>query len=179
MLHQSFFSTENSTAYSFFYLDTNPYSIDGVDWLLSARSLAPEIEEKFQIKIYFVDGASVGYDAVHAVYEDFPIIISVTLCLVFALMAIAFKSISAPLRLVLTIVLTLAFVYGLAVLVYQFGLFEFLHVDALANYHSMNWLPPGNVIECVVYIYVIFLPTLCCVLYSHVLYYYHWSGLGL
>ena len=134
-------------------MGTNPYSIDGVDWLLQARGLKQHILDQYQIEIYYVDGASGGYDAVHAVYLEFPVIIGVTLCLVFALMAFSFRSISAPLRLIVTIVLTLAFVYGLAVLTYQNGALSWFHSTAFANYHSMNWLPPGMFY----FVYLIFL----------------------
>lgn len=75
---------------------------------------------------YLRFGAAMSYDVATDVYNAFPTIILVTLALVFVLMAFAFNSIVAPIRSVLTLALTLSFVYGLAVLVYQHGAFAFL-----------------------------------------------------
>ena len=152
MLHAEFFSpVSNSSVYCYFYLEVNPYSQQGVKWLESARELGSHIKQEYSLNVYYVDGASVSHDAVEAVYAEFPIIIVVTLTTVFILIAISFKSISAPLRLVLTIVLTLAFCYGLTVLTYQFGILSWLKSDAVGNYGSVNWLPPGeySYIHCV------------------------------
>ena len=51
-------------------------------------------------------------------YDVFPLMITVTLSTVFVLMGIFFKSIVVPIRSVFSISLTLAWVYGLTVLVY-------------------------------------------------------------
>ena len=144
MLYSEFFSTvKNSSVYCYFYLEVNPYTRDGVNWLESARKLGAHISQKYSLNVYYVDGCSVSHDAVEAVYEEFPVIIVVTLATVFLLIAVCFRSISVPLRLVLTIVLTLAFCYGLTVLTYQYGLLYWFKSDAVANYDSVIWLPPG------------------------------------
>ena len=56
----------------------------------------------------------VEYDAVEAVYDMFPLMIGVTLSLVFLLMGGAFHSIVAPMRSVGSIMITLAVCYGYA-----------------------------------------------------------------
>lgn len=145
-MYEQFFSGINTDVhpvlYCFFYLDTNPYSVDGTDWLKQARNLAPYMKEHFRLNIMYADGAAAAYDSVEEVYSEFPAMIAVTLSIVFILMAIAFRSIAAPARLILTIVLTLAFCYGFCVLTYQQGVMSFLNADAFAKYGSINWLPP-------------------------------------
>lgn len=141
-MHQTFFSKHNNTIYTYLYLNINPYNVDGVHWLLDARSLSPFIKNEFNLNIYFSDGASIAYDSVHQVYSEFPIIIIATLSTVFVIMMLSFKSISAPARLVLTIICTLAFCYGLAVLTYQYGFLSWLSYHAFGNYGAISWLPP-------------------------------------
>lgn len=141
-MHQTFFSLQNNTVYTYFYLNTDPYSVDGVHWLTRARSLSNFIKTEFNLNIYYSDGGSIAYDSVHQVYGEFPIIIIATLSTVFVIMMICFKSISAPARLVVTIILTLAFCYGLAVLTYQYGVLSWFGYYAFGNYGSINWLPP-------------------------------------
>jgi len=68
--------------------------------------------------------------------------ISITLAVVFLLIGLAYRSVVAPLRSVLTIGLTLGFVYGLAVCVYQWGAFDGLHLRALGQVCSLS-LPPS------------------------------------
>ena len=76
-------------------------------------------DDATQFKMYLANGAGVTYDAEEAVYGAFPAIIGCTMAVVFCLMAFAFGSIVAPLRSVATLCLTLSFVFGLLVLVYQ------------------------------------------------------------
>ena len=47
-----------------------------------------------------------------------------------------------PARAVITIMLTLSFVFGLLVLTYQYGMFSWLGLSQLDNMHSIFWLSP-------------------------------------
>lgn len=94
------------------------------------------------MNVYIAYGATTEYDAVQAVYKEFPIMIASTLAVVFTLMACAFKSIAAPIRSVGSIVLTLVFCYGLANLVYKHGAFEGLNSRPFSNQGAIDWLPP-------------------------------------
>lgn len=94
------------------------------------------------MNLYLALGAGVTYDAVNEVYESFYLIITVTLSVVFVLMGVAFQSLVAPLRSVLTLCLTLSFCFGFMVLVYQHGALSFLNIRAVSNIHATCWLPP-------------------------------------
>lgn len=123
-------------------LGLDPFSLDGVDWLIDARDSLKDSEKKFPFKLYLSQSASITYDAQQAVYDSFPMIIIVTLSVVFVLMAVAFQSLVAPIRSVLTLCLTLSFVFGLLVLVYQHDAFNFLNQRCVRGVGATAWLPP-------------------------------------
>lgn len=77
-----------------------------------------------------------------AVYAAFPRLVAATLATVFVLLAVAFQSLVAPLRSVATLALTLATVFGCAVLVYQHGALAFLGARCLGKSSAVSWLPP-------------------------------------
>ncbi len=106
-------------------LSVDPFSNEGTDWLKESRIRLEALETAKMLKGYQVvitDGAGVEYDAVEEVYSVFPFMIASTLLVVFCLMGFFFKSVVVPIRSVFSIMLTLGFVYGLTVLVYQDGI---------------------------------------------------------
>ena len=58
-------------------------------------------------------------DVIDNLYASFPLVIAVTLCVVFVLLAGAFGSLATALRSIAALCLTLAFTFGCAVLCYQ------------------------------------------------------------
>lgn len=60
-------------------------------------------------------------DAIATVYDAFPLVITATFACAFAVILLAFRSLFVPLRAVLSIALTVGWVYGLLVWVYQEG----------------------------------------------------------
>ncbi|CAK9021866.1 Membrane protein YdfJ [Durusdinium trenchii] len=75
---------------------------------------------------------TVVFDIVQVTYRRLPYIVCGTVLCVFSLIAYAFRAALAPVKMLITVVVPLAAVFGVAVWVYQFGAF--------------NWLPggPGN-----------------------------------
>lgn len=125
-------------------LDIDPFDQDGVEWLKKARDVLDKYEKdsSVQFKMYLANGAGITYDAEEAVYGAFPAIIGCTMAVVFCLMGFAFGSIVAPLRSVATLCLTLSFVFGLLVLVYQDGAFDFMGMRAMSKVGTVCWFPP-------------------------------------
>jgi len=111
-------SEDETATYLTTILNVDPFSNEGTQWLVDARDIA-EATDTGRYDVYLVDGAGAEYDAVKVVYDVFPIMITATLATVFVLMGVFFRSIVVPIRSVFSISLTLAWVYGLAVLVYQ------------------------------------------------------------
>uniref|UniRef100_A0A7S2K5X9 Membrane transport protein MMPL domain-containing protein n=2 Tax=Leptocylindrus danicus TaxID=163516 RepID=A0A7S2K5X9_9STRA len=138
-------SPEGTTTYTTVILNTDPYDGDGIKWLDDARDLLDDFGKSGQLQGFQVvlqNGATVTHDAIDDVYNCFPMMIGVTLVVVFVLVGAFFRSVNAPLRSVFTIGLTLMFVYGLAVLVYQYGWLEWLNWSSVKNTGEIAWLPP-------------------------------------
>lgn len=125
-------------------LEADPYSLQGVAWLGAARSQLTSLaaQPDYPFELYLGFGAGMTVDVTDAVYDSFPLIVAVTLGTVFVLMGAAFQSLVVPLRSVATLALTVAFVFGLLVLVYQHGAFDFIGARAVGNAHAISWLPP-------------------------------------
>lgn len=127
-------------------LSVNPFSDEGVQWLESARETIQRLSDggaTGSIKVYIQGSAAIEYDAVEAVYGAFPFVVSITIVVVFTLMAIFFRSIVTPLRSVVSIAMTLFFVFGLCVLVYQHGILNWTHVPSWTSTgDEISWLVP-------------------------------------
>src|SRR4051794_24631841 len=81
-------------------------------------------------------------DAIGAANSHFMEMILITSSVILVFVSISFRSLFLPLRAIFSIFLTLLWVYGLAYLVYQVGIFDFLHFRGLKSYDSIHWAPP-------------------------------------
>eukprot|EP00049_Salpingoeca_infusionum_P022360 m.6295 g.6295 ORF g.6295 m.6295 type:complete len:854 (+) comp5144_c0_seq1:67-2628(+) len=139
---------DNATALFFdVRLKFDPFSTDGVQWLqdvrsnLSAYAIRKDLGNAFSF--YIANGATISNDIEQRVYELFPTAVGVTTAVVFVLVGLAFQSISIPLRAIYSIALTVAFVYGCAVWVFQDGALNWLHVASLSgSLHALSWMSP-------------------------------------
>ena len=127
-------------------LDIDPYSPMGVQWLKDTRAVLDNFTVNATtcpggIELFLSGSAALSEDAVTAVYGVFPYMISATLATSFLVVGISFRSIFVPLRAVVTICLTLLWVYGLAVMVYVDGAWDGLGIPGL----SANVGPPGEI----------------------------------
>jgi len=60
-------------------------------------------------------------DAVDGMFEDFPLVLSITAGVLFLILAFAFRSIVAPLRLIIENLLVQCFYFGVNILIFQYG----------------------------------------------------------
>jgi predicted RND superfamily exporter protein len=101
------------------------FSAQGGVWIEGMRSAiatlqtptgqaADEVDD-----LYLCKGDTITHDAINQVLLFFPRIVAGTLAAVFVLVALAFRSLFVPLRSVITISMTLAWVYGFAIMTYQ------------------------------------------------------------
>ena len=138
-------SADGTASYFSAVLNVDPFSNEGTGWLVDARSGIEELRSEGALQgyeVYLVDGAGAEYDAVQVVYDAFPFMIGATLATVFVLMGAFFRSVVVPVRSVFSIALTLAWVYGLLVLVYQEGVLEWTGLDCFQQTDYISWLPP-------------------------------------
>jgi uncharacterized membrane protein YdfJ with MMPL/SSD domain len=127
-------------------LGVSPFSDEGIAWLEGARATIKQMERKGMlsgVKVHIQGPASIAFDSVQAVHAAFPTMIAITTVVVFLLMGLFFRSIFTPLRSILSIGLTLGFSFGLSVLVFQRGIFNWSHVRVLTSVgDEMCWLVP-------------------------------------
>lgn len=127
-------------------LAVNPFSDEGVKWLKLARETVERMEDSGSlkgIKVFIQGSAAIEYDAVEAVYTAFPTVITITMLVVFLLMGVFFQSIVTPFRSVVSICMTLSFVFGLCVLVFQHGILNWTQVPSWSSTGGeISWLVP-------------------------------------
>ncbi|MHA1303148.1 MAG: MMPL family transporter [Candidatus Heimdallarchaeaceae archaeon] len=90
---------------------------------------------------YLAAGICSMVDSIDRVYQLFPTMIVITIGVVYILIALMFRSAFIPLRLLITIGLTLSWIYGLAVLVFEMGIFDWLF-PVLIDIDAMYWITP-------------------------------------
>ena len=138
-------SIDRQTTYIIAALAANPFSDEGIKWLLAARDIVQTLDNKDKLRNYTVaieGGAAVEYDVVQEVYRAAPGCIGLALAIIFVLMTLFFKSVVAPLRSIICICLTQGFAFGMLVLTYQLGLFDWTGRQNLSSTGDLSWLAP-------------------------------------
>ena len=122
-----------------------------VPFILNVRDtlqtqMGQAVSKSLNMKLYLFGGYSTQYDLQNALYAYVPLLIVSTVLVVLGIMAINFGSVVIPLRLAGTIFVSLAWSFGLTVLVYQPGpgqeAFKKLTPDALAPSSGLYWIIP-------------------------------------
>jgi len=105
----------------------------GPKWLDEMRDSMKKQEALTGFKLYLTGTPTTLLDQTSKMRELLPFIICGCLGVSFVVLAIAFKSILIPLRSMITIIWTQIFVFGLAVLVFQYGILDWLCFPALSS----------------------------------------------
>jgi len=135
-----FVNPNRSSAWYLITLKFDPITPEGFQWLDNARSLLANNSDLTGWKYYITGVSSDISDSLKVLYDRFPLMIGVTGGVVLLLVAIAFQSILIPLRSVFTIALTIAFVYGLANLIYVDGKMNWTGWSSIENTYGLCWL---------------------------------------
>jgi uncharacterized membrane protein YdfJ with MMPL/SSD domain len=117
----TFVSTDRRAAWYLVSLSFDPQDQQGFEWLQLARV---ELRNFSAVTGWELGLSGIGSDvkdAIDTVYDRFPLMIGVTIGVVLLFVAVAFRSVLIPIRSIFTVALTIAFVYGFAILVYQKG----------------------------------------------------------
>jgi len=124
----------------------DPFGEDGRAWLQAVRDALGANE--------YVDGVHIGQlfftglpleqmDGAHDTFEALPLVVGATLCIVCVVLLVAFQSILVPIRAVLCLVWMLIVTFGSALLVYQQGALEGLHVGFVSpTGGALFWMSP-------------------------------------
>lgn len=129
--------------YGFITLQWDPYDRNGAAWLEKARNFIEEAESYTPVRMTLVGEGADAMDIIHATYRFFPFMIVITLGLALVMLGVSFRSIVIPVRSIASIILTLFWVYGMAVLTYQYGMFDWTTIPGLTGkYKAQQWFIP-------------------------------------
>lgn len=145
MLYRTIFNRytnlENSTILIEIQTPFDPWADEAEAWIKETRVILEDSEAEYGYEMHLAEGSTVMIDVIDQVYKLFPIMIIVTILVVYILIAIMFKSVFIPLRLILTIGLTLSWIYGLGIFVFKTQVFKTV-IPALQGVNSFFWLVP-------------------------------------
>jgi uncharacterized membrane protein YdfJ with MMPL/SSD domain len=103
-------------------LTVDPLSHEGGIATQDIREVAREFEGQYGYDIYVTGLGPVNEDIIQSSYEIFPYMMIAVLIVIYLIVGFLFKSALLPLRLIITIGLTIFFVYGLAFFAFQEGI---------------------------------------------------------
>eukprot|EP00928_Gymnodinium_smaydae_P041862 TRINITY_DN28276_c0_g2_i1.p1 TRINITY_DN28276_c0_g2~~TRINITY_DN28276_c0_g2_i1.p1 ORF type:complete len:919 (+),score=131.10 TRINITY_DN28276_c0_g2_i1:194-2950(+) len=95
-----------------------------------------------QLQAYLLSEPSVVYDFVQVTLRQLPIALASTMLLAFVLVGCSYCALFLPLKLFLTVAMPIIWSYGVAVLVYQYGIADGLDMDALRKSSGFLWSIP-------------------------------------
>ena len=118
------------------------------EWVLAVRGVLDRLNEHsawyWTLSSVFVDLVDVCAES----FGAFPMMISITVIVIVVLVAVAFRSVVLPLRLVLSLGLTIVWTYGAASLVFCMDAFDWL--PGLQDVSALYWLIPLVVLTIIV-----------------------------
>ena len=141
MVLSRYANADNSTVLIEIQPSFDPFGSYIEDWIKDTRSILTVFTENSVYKFYLAGDTPQVVDSVDTVYSMFPLMIGVIVIIVYVLIALMFKSVFVPLRLIITIGLTLAWIYGIASLIFDVGIIDGL-IPALQDINALYWATP-------------------------------------
>jgi len=122
----------------------DPFSTNGLQWIAALGNAFTSKSATKVAKWQSVGAATIQNDCVKETYSKLPTMVILTMSCVFVVIAIAFKSLVAPVRAVFCLLWMLIITFGLAILVYQDGMLSFLNWNQLGKRDTgaMYWISP-------------------------------------
>ncbi|MHA1667265.1 MAG: MMPL family transporter [Candidatus Heimdallarchaeaceae archaeon] len=141
MLFDRYTNEDNSTVIIDIQPSFDPYSSYIEQWIVDAREIFDEFESNSSYNFYLAGSSTDVVDSVEMVYDMLPMIIGVIVFIVYLLIAIMFKSVLVPLRLIFTVGLTISWIYGLTALIFDVGIINWM-IPLLGEINSLYWATP-------------------------------------
>ncbi|ETO23866.1 drug exporter of the RND superfamily-like protein, partial [Reticulomyxa filosa] len=86
--------------------------------------------------------SNLTYDCYLKLVQTLPDCLFLSMLVEFVIAGVLFRSVLLPCRLLCTIVITLSFVFGVAVLIYQHGALDWLHLQMFQSEDGLAWIIP-------------------------------------
>ena len=135
-----FSNFDNSTILVDISTPFDPWGDKAENWVKETRIVLEDFQSE-DYEIHLAQGSATMIDAIDNVYELFPIMMIITLIVVYIIIAIMFKSVFIPLRLIITVGITLSWIYGLTIVVFKSTFFGNL-IPVLGDVNSLYWITP-------------------------------------
>eukprot|EP00747_Dinoflagellata_sp_TGD_P010762 gnl/TRDRNA2_/TRDRNA2_120137_c3_seq1.p1 gnl/TRDRNA2_/TRDRNA2_120137_c3~~gnl/TRDRNA2_/TRDRNA2_120137_c3_seq1.p1 ORF type:complete len:649 (+),score=55.25 gnl/TRDRNA2_/TRDRNA2_120137_c3_seq1:276-1949(+) len=134
---------QKHATFGFIRTKFDPLGNKGQAFLHKLRSVADEWSARSGVRITIVGSPANQLDIIQIVYGIFPTTIAIMLSIILLALGIVFRSVLIPIRSVLSILLTLFWVYGLAVLTYQWGILDWTGLGGLSGaFKAQPWCIP-------------------------------------
>lgn len=142
MMFNRYTNEENSTLLIDVQPNFDPFSRYTEEWIKETREIIEEFQESSDYKFYLAGGSTSVVDTVDIVFDLFPLMIGVIVAIVYIMLALMFKSIFVPLRLIITVGLTISWIYGMAALIFHVGILDWLFPRVLGDISAVYWVTP-------------------------------------
>mmetsp|Transcript_66403 Transcript_66403/g.110398 ORF Transcript_66403/g.110398 Transcript_66403/m.110398 type:complete len:867 (+) Transcript_66403:140-2740(+) len=124
----------------------DPFSRDGQSWMRALRSAIAQHSHEGGIDLGKIHVNGVGpqmMDSAEETFRGFPLMLGVTLGVVFLVIGLAFRAVLVPIRAVICIVWMLTLVFGITIAVYQMGVLSGLQLHFFSPYGgALFWISP-------------------------------------
>jgi len=131
---KQFTNTERTAVFGYINLPWNPIDSEhGEGWLKEMRHAMKEWEAKTGYELHLTGQATVLLDQSAVMLKLFPKIVCGCLATSFLILAVAFRSVLIPIRSMISMLLTQGFVYGLSVLTFEYGCFNWTGLPGLSS----------------------------------------------
>lgn len=122
----------------------------GRQWLDGMRADLVKFTQGTGVVVHLIGPGADSLDTIKTVFDTFPIMITITCCVVFTVMAASFRSLLIPVRSVVTIAITLLVIFGFANLTYEHDMLGWLQIAGLKDTGTIVWLAPMTTFTIVV-----------------------------
>ncbi len=133
---------DNSTTLIDIVTPFDPYGAEEEQWVKNTRTILEEFENSTGYTLSLAGRPVQQVDAKITVFKLFPAMIVTVIVVVYIFIAIMFKSVFIPLRLILTIGLTMSWIFGVAVLIFEKNIFDWISPGVLGSVDAIYWIVP-------------------------------------
>lgn len=134
LVHCNAATNRSDAAITELFLDFDPFRGEGLTWYPEALDAIDRVLNRPNYTgagAYLGGGACVNIEAVNVVYSRFGSIVGLTAIFVLVWIGLAFRSVLIPLRAVVTIGMTISYVFAMAVWVYEYGALNWLGFEGM------------------------------------------------
>ena len=128
----------------------DPFGPKIIDFVATVRQLVQDANRQSNgtCQFFFYAASATEIDAKDFTFDRLYPVLAVSLTLIFVIVALRFRAAIVPIKLFLTIVLPILFIYGVSVLVFQKGIFDWLGWRTLSSTGAdgLSWLLPSSTI---------------------------------